>query len=61
MRRIFSVKKKVKMTFFAGKSFFIIPTTHIFKNIMHVFLEILCVIKNNIVSLQQNFYDYDKE
>jgi len=54
LRRIFSVKKKVKMTFFAGKSFFIIPKTHIFKNIMHVFLEILCVIKNNIVSLQQN-------
>ena len=28
---------------------------------MHIFHRILCVIKNNIVSLQQNFYDYDKE
>jgi hypothetical protein len=49
------------MTFFVGKTFFIIRLTHIFKNIMHIFLRILCVIKNNIVSLQQNFYDYDKE
>jgi len=49
------------MTFFVGKKFLIICKTHIFKNIMHIFRRILCVIKNNIVSLHQKFKDYDKK